>query len=184
MGRMVRFRLARETGKSSFATRAAAADIRARLSALMSELHAQDGIDVDLSRVEAMTISYADELVAKLAAERRSLGIADTFFQLSNGSSEIVETIAVALERRGLFAMHDPKDGRPELLGAPDHLQVTFDVALKLEEFTAGELANELDINLPAANNRIRQLAEIGAVIRTRVAPAHGGRQYLYQIAA
>jgi hypothetical protein len=127
-----------------------------------------------------MTIAYADEVIAKLAAERRIYGETDWFFSITNGTPEVVETIEVALERRGLFLVHEV-DGQVELLAAPEHLATTFDVAVQLEEFTANELKDELGISLPAANNRIKALTAAGAVIRQRSDPAHGGRQYLYR---
>ena len=130
-----------------------------------------------------MTISYADELIAKLAAERRIYGTTDWFFTISNATEEVAETVEVALERRNLFLVHETADG-VELLAAPDHLRDTFDAALELEEFTASDLAKYLGISLPAANNRIKALSSAGAVIRKRSDPAQGGRQFLYRSAA
>lgn len=180
----MRFKLAKETRRTAFATRQAALQIRVRLSTELSSLKAGEALELDLAAVEAMTISYADELVAKLVAERKALGSADSFFLLLNASEEIAETIAVALERRGLIAAHRDSRGNYDLLAASPQLVETFDVARELEEFTASDLADELDLTLPAANNRIKALAEVGVVTRSRHAPSHGGRQYLYQAAA
>ena len=128
-----------------------------------------------------MTISYADELVAKLTAERWIHGITDTFFLIAGATPEVAETIAVALERRNLFVVHQRQDGLFELLSGPFHLKETYERALELGEFTARELADALGISLPAANNRIKMLAQVGAVTRQRHDPAHGGRQFIYQ---
>ncbi|MGH2769574.1 MAG: winged helix-turn-helix domain-containing protein [Actinomycetota bacterium] len=129
-----------------------------------------------------MTISFADELVAKLAAERRVHGTADTYLLLGGASPEVAETIAVALERRDQFVAHERPDSRIELLAAPDHLQRTYAAARELGEFTSRDLADRLAITLPAANNRIKALAQAGVVTRKRHDPAHGGRQFLYQV--
>lgn len=180
----MRFRLAKETGRSAFATRQAALQIRVRISKELSSLQAGEILELDLAGVEAMTISYADELVAKIVAERKALGSADSYFLLSRASEEIAETVAVALERRGLIAAHRDTKGSFCLLAASPQLEETFEVARELEKFTASDLAAELGLTLPAANNRIKALAEVGIVTRSRHAPSHGGRQFLYQTAA
>jgi hypothetical protein len=179
----VKLQLVKQAGKSSFATRIAAADMRAKFQVEIHEVRSGDSVEIDLAGVEAMTISYADELIAKLAAERRIFGTSDWFFSISNATEEVAETIEVALERRNLFLVHESEEGF-ELLAAPDHLVFTFDAALELGEFTARELADQLGISLPAANNRIKSLTSAGAVIRERSDPTQGGRQYLYRIEA
>lgn len=176
----MRFQLIEQAGKSSFATRTAAADMRAKVQVEMNGVRPGDSVELDLAGVEAMTISYADELVAKLAAERRIYGTSDWFFSISHATPEVAETIEVALERRNLFLVHESDDG-VELLAAPAHLEETFEAAIELGEFTARELADHLGIALPAANNRVKALSSAGAVIRERSDPAHGGRQYLYR---
>lgn len=180
----LKFELARRTKRSSFATRSSAADLRARISSAATDDPEDDVLEIDLSGVEAMTISFADELIAKLAAERRIFGNDDSFFLISNGSPEVIETIEVALDRRNLFVAHRKRDGRQTLLAAGMHLQETFRVAQDLGEFTAKDLAEALGLSAPAANNRIKLLAQAGAVTRVRHDPAGGGRQYIYLAAA
>lgn len=177
------FNLTKETKRKSFATRESAAALRAEIASILNALPPGQTLEIDLAGVEALTVSFADELVAKLAVERRVLGMSDTFFLISSGIPEVAETIEVALERRGLFAAYRSEQGFT-LLGGPTHLQETFITALELREFTAGELADHMGLKLPAANNRIRQLAEAGVVIRKLHAPAAGGRQYRYSAAA
>ena len=179
----MKFQLVRKAGKSSFATRIAAAEIRAKIQVEMNGIQPGDSLEIDLAGVEAMTISYADELIAKLAAERRIYGTSDWFFSISNATEEVAETVEVALKRRNLFLVHETAHG-VELLAASDHLRDTYDTALELHEFTASDLAEHLGISLPAANNRIKALSSAGAVIRQRSDPAQGGRQFLYRSAA
>lgn len=178
------FRLAKESKRTAFATRASAGQTRARLVAELLELPPGATFEIDLAGVEAMTVSFADELIAKLAAERRLQGTSDTFFVISNTTPEIFETIEVALERRNLFVVHRSHDNKYTLAGAPEHLVETFRVAVELQEFTARDLADAMGLQLPAANNRIKQMAEAGVVIRKLQAPARGGREYLYRAAA
>lgn len=180
----MRYQLAKETGHTSFATRSVAAELRAKLSMLMKESRDDRLLEVNFEGVEAFTVSFADELVAKLAAERRAYGPADLFLVISDASEEIAETIEVALERRGLFVVHRTASGALELLAAPDHLRQTYAAAVELGQFRARDLAGRLGLKLPAANNRIKALAEAGALVRAKDAPARGGRQFSYQVAA
>jgi len=176
------FNLAQETGRSAFATRASAIELRNSITSLLATLQDSETLEISLEGVEALTISFADEFVAKLALERR-FGSTDTFFLLSNSTEEVLETIEIALERRSLFVAHRASNGDLRLIAAPAHLKSTFQLAIEMREFTARQLADRLEIKLPAANNRIKQLAEAGVVIRRRQIPLHGGREYLYSAA-
>lgn len=179
----MRFNLAKETSRTAFATRASAAELRAHLTEIISTAENGALIDLDLSGVEAMTVSFADELVAKLVLQRHLELESETFFVISNASPEVLETIEVALQRRKLFVAHKSARGEFSLCAGSPHLRETFRVAVDLGEFTASQLARELEIKLPAANNRIRQLAEAGVLIRNKQIPVHGGREYLYKAA-
>lgn len=179
----MKFELAKRTKRTSFATRSSAAELRNSFTEAQSQSREDSLLEVDFSRVEALTVSFADELVAKLAAERRAYGPEDLFLLISNASEEVAETIEVALERRGLFIVHMTSAGSFELLAAPTHLKETFAVAADLGQFSARELADRMGLKAPAANNRIKALAGAGALIRAKEAPARGGRQYSYQVA-
>jgi hypothetical protein len=131
--------------------------------------------------VEALTVSFADELVAKLAAERRAYGATDVFVLISDATEDVAETLEVALERRGLFVVHRTPQRELELMAAPQHLKETYGVAVELGQFYARDLAERMSLKLPAANNRIKALAEAGALVRVKEAQARGGRQFSYQ---
>ena len=180
----MKFELARVRKQFSFATRALATEIRVDLSHHMTAQGGDDVLEIDLSDVEAMTISFADELIAKLAAERRIFGNDDTFFLISGASPEVAETIEVALDRRGLFVVHRQPDGVQVLLAGGAHLAETYRIAQELRRFTAKDVADALGLTVPAANNRIKLLAQAGAVTRVRHDPAGGGKQFIYLTAA
>jgi hypothetical protein len=174
------FQLAKQTGRTSFATRSFAAELRTALSQASAEIKEDRLLEIDFRDVEAITVSFADELVAKLAAERRAYGPEDSFLRIANASDEVAETIEVALQRRGLFIVSH-RDSAAELLGAPLHLKETYAAALELGQFTARDLASRLGLKPPAANNRIKALAEAGALVRARQPVAGGGRRYSYE---
>jgi hypothetical protein len=176
----LRFELAKQTKQTSFATRSFAAELRRNLSDASVQISEDRLLEIDFRHVEAITVSFADELVGKLAAERRAYGPEDSFLRIANASAEVAETIEVALERRGLFIVSH-RDGEATLLAAPRHLQETYDAALELGQFSARELAGVLGLKPPAANNRIKALAETGALVRARQPVAGGGRQYAYE---
>lgn len=176
----MRFELAKHTGRTSFATRSYAAELRLAISEASAQVREDRLLEIDFSGVEAITVSFADELVGKLAAERRAYGPEDSFLRITDASEEVTETIEVALERRGLFVVFH-RDGTAELLAAPPHLQQTYAAALELGQFSARDLAIKLGLKPPAANNRIKALAEAGALVRVRQPLAGGGRQYSYE---
>ncbi len=177
----MRFELAKRTGRTSFATRSFAMELRLAISDASARIREDRLLEIDFSGVEAVTVSFADELVAKLAAERRAYGPDDSFLQIVDASEEVAETIEVALERRGLFVVSH-RNGKIELLAAPSHLKETYAAALELGQFSARELATRLGLKPPAANNRIKALAEAGALVRVRQPVAGGGRQYSYEV--
>jgi uncharacterized protein DUF4325 len=177
----VRFELAKHTGRTSFATRSFAAELRISLAEAEAEIRDDRLLEIDFSDVEAITVSFADELVGKLAAERRAYGPEDSFLRIANPSEEVAETIEVALQRRGLFIVSHRK-GEAQLLAAPPHLRETYAAALELGQFSARDLASTLGLKAPAANNRIKALAEAGALVRARQPVVGGGRQYSYEV--
>ncbi len=176
----MRFELAKHTGRTSFATRSFAAELRQAISEASARIREDRLLEIDFTGVEAITVSFADELVGKVAAERRAYGPEDTFLRITGASEEVAETIEVALERRSLFVVSH-RQGEAELLAAPPHLQATYAAALGLGQFTARELADELGMTPPATNNRIKALAEAGALVRARQVLAGGGRQFSYE---
>lgn len=133
---------------------------------------------IDFSGVEAMTISYADEFVAKFL-ESFDAGHSSVAVAISNLNPENLEAIQVALERRHLCAV-TRMDDTLELIGDL-RAKETFHVANALGSFRAGDLAASLNISPQNANNRLKPLVTCGALLRARVSGAtRGGKEFVY----
>lgn len=159
------------------------AGVRARhdLERAIASLTPGDPVALDFAEVVAVSVPFADECLGQLLSGRLAGFYEDHPILAMNANADVAETIAAALRRRklvllGLF------DGRVELLGADALLNETMEVAHRLAEFSASDLAEELGLTLQAANNRLKALLRAGAVSRTRGAPEGGGREYEYQV--
>lgn len=98
------------------ATRQRAEEVREQLRKLIDRSEPGDTITIDLSEVEAMTVSFADELFGNLLADRASGTWLDRRIFVSRLSSEVRETAVAALERR----RQTIRDGVPNGAGAAD----------------------------------------------------------------
>ncbi|MEV4451554.1 MULTISPECIES: MarR family transcriptional regulator [Streptomyces] len=71
------------------------------------------------------------------------------------------------------------------LLGDAEVLADTYRCARELSTFRAAELAEELHISLPNANNRLKRLLAAGALRRERSdGPDRGGKEFIYSAPA
>lgn len=160
------------------ATRSIARDGRSALEALLAD---KTGIDltIDFARVEAMTISFADEFLGKFLSSLDAIGQEITV-KVSGLNTENAETVSVCLERRSAQVVILNSDGTLELDGTSP-LPETFDAAAKLGSFKANDLAHLLGITAQNANNRLKRLAEVGAVRKARTAgTSRGGKEFMY----
>lgn len=88
----------------------------------------------------------------------------------------------MCLQRRKQFAVDAESH---TLLGDAEVLTDTYESARKLSAFRAAELADELHISLPNANNRLKRLLEAGALRRERSAgPDRGCKEFIYSVPA
>jgi hypothetical protein len=94
-------------------------------------------------------------------------------------SDDVAETLAATLERRGLFVLGTPP---PRLLGAQGILEDTLQLAQELSPFSVLDLADNLGISQQAANNRVKLLLNSGALVRRRVVPERGGKEFVYEV--
>ena len=87
------------------------------------------------------------------------------------------------LSRRKIAAVALKADGRPEVLEDAPWMTETLRTALDLQSFSAGDLAERLQISPQAANSRLKSLTASGAVVRVRVIPEGGGKEFSYRAA-
>lgn len=165
------------------ATRSDARKARTSLEALL-DAGDIDYLIIDFTAVEAMTISFADELIGRFFAARSADDNSGLGIQITGLNEETHEALDICLERRELIAPAE-YEGHQVLLGAPGFLTETYAKALTLHRFRASELATALGISASNANNRLKRLAAAGALRRERVAvPERGGKEFGYTVAA
>ena len=92
------------------------------------------------------------------------------------------ETLAAVMLQNNLAVVSLQALPEAELLGGDTSLRETLRVAAGMGEFSANDLALNLGLSAPGANNRLTQLVKIGALVRVPFIPAKGGREYRYRI--
>ncbi|WP_043261147.1 winged helix-turn-helix transcriptional regulator [Streptomyces sp. e14] len=163
-------------------TRAAGAAARADLEEQLRQSDALPMLTIDFAGVIAMTNSFADEFLGKFYTLLPAEGHAVEAVQLAGLNEETRDAVTVCLQRRKQFAVDAE---RQTLLGDAEVLTDTYECARKLSAFRAAELADELHISLPNANNRLKRLLEAGALRRERsVGPDRGGKEFIYSVPA
>ena len=168
---------------SFLATRSLGRGVRVDLEDQLSSAQNEVGVVLDFHGVEAITISFADECVARFLASHAQTASA-AFVVITGLNEETSEAVGVSLERREIGAAILGSDGLTWQPGPP-HLRETYACALRLQSFRAAELAGELNLSMSNANNRLKRLAAGGALTRVRSpGPEHGGKEFLYRCPA
>lgn len=159
-------------------TREKAIDVRPRLEKLLQEAASGEIVRIDCEDVEVFDFSFAAELFVKTLSSIavNYPGRCVVFGGLTDYTRE---NLNAALREAGLMAVET--DGRAvRLLGkfSPSDeqtLQMLYD---QKKPYSVRELANELRINVTAANERLTKLARM-AVLRRESAPT-GRTQQLF----
>jgi hypothetical protein len=161
-------------------TRDLGAQARNQLEAQVRTAAPVTMLSIDFKGVEAMTNSFADELVGKFYLLMAAGDIEAGGVQLVGLNEETRDAVTVCLERRKRFAVDADEQ---MLLGDAAFLADTYDLVRRLDEFRAATLAEALGISLPNANNRLKRLVEAGALQRDRASgPEHGGKEFAYRV--
>jgi hypothetical protein len=160
------------------ATRSKARDGRNTLEEMLAGKASID-LTIDFTNVTAMTISFADEFLGKFLSTFDATS-QEVTVKVTGLNVENTEAVTICLERRGTQVVVLDNDGTLKLDG-PSPLPDTFKAALELGEFKANDLAQRLNISAQNANNRLKRLAAVGALRRTRAAAAaRGGKEFSY----
>lgn len=175
---MRRFRMS-DSG-AFLATRPKGETVRRDLERSLAELPEGEALIIDFTDVEDVTFSFADETIAKLMVARSAGDMQDRGIALSGMNDDIRETVAIVLERRDVAAV--VADPSPSIVGADSYLDETLQAALHLGSFRAADLADRLGLSPQATNNRLRHLLDAGAVVRHRIVPEGGGKEFQYQV--
>lgn len=179
----VTYRIVERWSSSFLATRERGRRVREDVEKELSALLAGQILALDFAGVEGVTVSFGDELVAKLVIDRGSGQFVDCGLVVEGANEDVRETLETVLIRRKVAAVNIDKDGQPEVLGGPGWLPETLRAALELRSFSAAELAEQLGLSPQAANNRLGHLVATGGVVREQVVPEGGGKEFGYRVA-
>jgi hypothetical protein len=136
-------------------------------------------IALDFIGVRSVSVPFADALLVPLVSNRMTGYYEDHPLIVVHASEDVAETLGATLERRGLFILGVPP---PRLLGGQATLGETLQIAQRISPFSVLDLARELDITQQAANNRVKLLLNSGALVRSRIVPLRGGREFVYEV--
>jgi hypothetical protein len=140
-------------------------------------------IALDFHDVRSVSVPFADALLVPLISNRMIGYYGEHPIVAINMTDDVADTLGATLERRGLFLLGAPPP-HLRLLGAQETLEETLQLAHKLSPFSVLDLARALDISQQATNNRLKLLLNSGALVRKRVAPARGGKEFVYEVPA
>jgi hypothetical protein len=177
------YRIAERWSSSFLATRERGRRVREDVEKELSALAAGRTLALDFAGVEGVTVSFGDELLAKLVIDRDAGQFVDCGLIVEGADEDVRETLETVLARRKVAAVNLDKEGHPEVLGGPAWLAETLSAALELRSFSAAELAERLGLTPQAANNRLTRLVASGGVVREQIVPEGGGKEFGYRVA-
>jgi hypothetical protein len=152
------------------------------IRASLAELPEGVAVALDFDGVRAVSVPFADETLCQLLVGRSGDSAGRPIF-ISEADHDVRETLAAAVERRQLAVLAVEHGRSLRLLGADSTLRHTFEAAQALgADFGASDLAAELGLTAPGANNRLRALMRAGAVARKPSILPNGGKQYDYRL--
>ncbi len=161
-------------------TRETARNIRVEFDPILEGLEEGGALVIDTKGVEVFDYSFANELFGRtiLSIPREYPG---RFVLVENLSKYARENLTKALEGMGL-AMMERKGKAIGLIGKvhPTDQQTFAAVAKAGRSLTSSELAEKLEVNLNAMNERLSKLLGLGLIRRERATSPSGREQYEY----
>jgi hypothetical protein len=169
-------------GSSNLVTRETGAVIRERLEReLMTEADPTVAF-FNFSGVGVIDYSCADEVIAKLTSRLLSNEYGDKFIVLEGLSSNQMENIAVALERKKLAVLYLQEGGGWQVIGfLNNYLRKTLVSVMERGSITLRELAQEGGIGLNTGGTRLLNLYKKRLIWRSEEVSKEGGRQFVYK---
>jgi hypothetical protein len=169
-------------GSINLVTRETGAVIRERLE---RELIADKDPTVsflDFSGIGVVDYSCADEVIAKLISRLLSGEYGDKFIVLKGLSSNQMENIEVALERKKLAVLSLKEAGGWYIIGfLNNYLRKTLVSVMETGSITLRELAEEVGIGLNTGGTRLLNLYKKRLIWRSEEVSKEGGRQFVYK---
>lgn len=143
----------------------------------------EEPVCIDFADIKGMSVPFADEFFVPLLSPRMVAGYYDEHpVVVVHAQPDVAETLEAVMRQNNLAVVALQLDPEAELLGGEPSLQETLRLAATMKEFSAQQLAERLGLTAPAANNRLKQLVQLGALVRVAFVPARGGREYRYRV--
>lgn len=154
--------------------------VRLQLDSLLQD-RSQPVVNLDLSGIERVDVSWSREAIANLSHEHRGQR---HFFLTGVSNASIRENIDAAFVRMGMSILHRMQGGDYEVLGVAlkPHLLQTLDTVEHQGRTTARQVCEAIkDLSLTACNNRLKDLFDLGLLMRFDGSAPSGGREYVYE---
>lgn len=161
--------------------RKAAASVRERIESDFADIR-KGGLEIlDLSKVELVDFSAADEIVAKLGGRMEHGEYGEGSIVLSGCNDTVRENLEVALTRKDLCLMHVDGKKKWSLVGELNpYLRETLELCMRGGTLLARDLAAELKLKLNTASTRLINLFDKHLVLRKEDPETKIGREFTY----
>lgn len=137
-------------------------------------------VTLDFEGLARVDSSWCREAVCALVNNFRGR----VAFLVAGTNKIIEENLDTALLKQGMSMLCRRGEGEFVILGAAlkPHLIETLEIAEARKEVTTTDLCRRMPkLSLQNCNNRLRQLVEIGLLIRMESAAVTGGKEFVYR---
>jgi len=170
-----------KNGSSDLVTRPSGQVVRNRIETDIAKEKDGAVIALDFSKIGIIDYSCADEIVAKLVSRLLGGEYGNKYLTLTGLNENQEENIEVALERKGLAAIAEKRNGEKALLGSlHNYLKETLDLILKNGRLTAKELSQDMNLEANTSGTRLLNLHKKRLVKRIEEI-REGGRVWVYE---
>ncbi len=178
---MYRVQVSEVVGRPVAQTRPVGQRCREKLEAVLADAPEDEVVVVSFVNLDVMSGSFTDEFLGKVVTARAAGLTGKSPLLLTDLNEDTAEEVDLCLGRRKMPAVW-VHEGTASLLGGDDALKQTFAAGVRLNEFRASQLAEELGTTPQNVNNRLKRLVDAGALVRARHDPSSGGREFLYRV--
>jgi hypothetical protein len=175
------FRLSDWAENGILAGRLQAEKARSALTEKLQERRSEpEAVGIDLEDIEVMSYPFADSFFVPLLLARRAGYYIEHPIVVFEANQDVGETIDAVMRERNMAIV--AVDGQTKLLGGEPALKHALTVAASLGSFSATRLGAELHVSPQGANNRLKALVDLGALVRIPISVPGGGREFEYRI--
>jgi hypothetical protein len=149
------------SGARDLVTRPTGQAVRERIERDLEQEPGGSVVGLDFSQVGVIDFSCADEIVAKLMSRLLSGEYGDRYLLLTGLNENQRENIEVALERKGLAATAETRDGARVLVGSlHNYLKDTLAYIIRMRRVTSKELADAKKLEANTSGTRLLNLSK------------------------